>query len=114
MDGYAFAGSDLKSDDPVTLRVLGTAYAGHSFSEVIGSGECIAIMTGAVMPANCDTVIPQENVENASDAAITILAGSVKAGDNRRRKGEDLTFKERSESIIQERSESKSRRRVKN
>lgn len=91
MDGYAFAGSDLKSDDPVTLRVLGTAYAGHSFSEVIGSGECIAIMTGAVMPANCDTVIPQENVENASDAAITILAGSVKAGDNRRRKGEDLT-----------------------
>lgn len=42
------------------------------------------------MPRGCDTVVPQEFTKNASDASVTIPAGVVKPGDNRRMQGEDL------------------------
>ena len=59
MDGYALRGGDL-TDGPLTLQVIGTALAGRAFEGSIGSGQCIRIMTGAIMPPGCDTVIPQE------------------------------------------------------
>lgn len=90
MDGYALHGADLKADQDLKLKVLGTAYAGRAFDGKVGSGECIRIMTGAVMPDGCDTVIPQEFTRDESEAGVTVPAGSVRAGDNRRLKGEDL------------------------
>ena len=90
MDGYALRGSDLSKDSDVTLRVVGTAYAGRAYDGAVGAEECVQIMTGAVMPADCDTVIPQEFVRNVSEQAITLPAGAVKVGDNRRLAGEDL------------------------
>jgi molybdopterin molybdotransferase len=90
MDGYALCSRDLGSDSEVTLKILGTAYAGRSFDGAVGSRECVRIMTGAVMPAQCDTVIPQEFTKDATETAVTIPAGVVKGGDNRRLKGEDL------------------------
>jgi molybdopterin molybdotransferase len=47
-------------------------------------------MTGAVMPAGCDTVVPQEFTKDASDTAVTVPNGVVRTGDNRRHMGEDL------------------------
>jgi molybdopterin molybdotransferase len=47
-------------------------------------------MTGAVMPAGLDTVVPQEFTKAEGDAAVRIPAGAVRTGDNRRLKGEDL------------------------
>lgn len=90
MDGYALRSEDLKSDSDVVLRIAGTSYAGRAFNGAVAQGECIRIMTGAVMPAGCDTVIPQEFVHGATDVTITVPAGAVKPGDNRRLKGEDL------------------------
>jgi molybdopterin molybdotransferase len=90
MDGYAVRSSDLRTDVPITLGVVGTSYAGRSFSGKVASGECVRIMTGGVMPARCDTVVPQELTEDASEISITIPAGVVKIGDNRRLQGEDL------------------------
>jgi molybdopterin molybdotransferase len=46
-------------------------------------------MTGAVMPAGFDTVVPQEFCK-AEGEAVSIPAGVVKPGDNRRLAGEDL------------------------
>jgi molybdopterin molybdotransferase len=89
MDGYALRASALGTA-AVTLKVVGTAYAGHQYDGKVGAGECVRIMTGAVMPPDCDTVVPQELVQDASDTAVTIAAGVVKPGDNRRLKGEDL------------------------
>lgn len=89
MDGYAFDGAALGSQ-AIELNVAGTAFAGHPFGGSVAAGECIRIMTGAVMPAGCDTVIPQELVQSANGGTVTIGAGSVKAGDNRRLQGEDL------------------------
>src|SRR5512133_1291220 len=91
MDGYAFAGSQLLAARPLTLTVVGTALAGQAWAAQVHRGECVKIMTGAVMPAGLDTVVPQEMVEQSPDTAlITVAPGTVKPGDNRRQRGEDL------------------------
>ncbi len=56
MDGYALYGNDLSKDQDLKLKVIGTAYAGRAYDGAVNSGECVRIMTGAVMPAQCDTV----------------------------------------------------------
>jgi len=92
MDGYAFHGADLNASRPIVLDIVGIAYAGKAFDGEVGPGACIRIMTGAVMPAGLDTVIPQESVQEATDKTVTIAPGKLKTGDNRRLKGEDLAL----------------------
>ena len=60
MDGYALAASDLLAVD---LKVVGTAWAGSAYAGPVDSGECVRIMTGAVIPDRCDTVVMQEQAE---------------------------------------------------
>jgi molybdopterin molybdotransferase len=90
MDGYALRGRDLDAARAVTLKIVGTAFAGAGCDAPVAAGECVRIMTGAPMPAGCDTVVPQEFVQSAIEAAVTVPAGVVKTGDNRRLQGEDL------------------------
>jgi molybdopterin molybdotransferase len=91
MDGYAFNSSNIQNSDITHLTMIGTAYAGKAFTGTCGNGECVRIMTGAVMPLNCDTVLVQENATVSGDQ-ISFPPGAVKAGDNRRLAGEDLTI----------------------
>ncbi|MGZ3183744.1 MAG: molybdopterin molybdotransferase MoeA [Telluria sp.] len=90
MDGYALRGADLPADAPLRLRVLGTVYAGRQSDTVFEPGACIRIMTGGVMPAGCDTVVPQEFVQQEGENAIVVPPNTVRTGDNRRFAGEDL------------------------
>ena len=90
MDGYAFDGAQLSNASALSLKVVGTALAGKAWQGRVAGGECIKIMTGAVMPKGLDTVVPQELVRSAAEPGITIPAGLLRAGDNRRLKGEDL------------------------
>jgi molybdopterin molybdotransferase len=90
MDGYALRGSDLASAGDSVLRIAGTGFAGQSFAGSVAPGHCVRIMTGAVMPAGLDTVVPQEFTQTEGDDAVRIPAGVVRTGDNRRLKGEDL------------------------
>jgi molybdopterin molybdotransferase len=90
MDGYALRGGDLKTDAEITLRVIDTVYAGRPSTRVPAAGECVRIMTGGVMPAGCDSVVPQELVASSTDETITLAPGVIRAGDNRRLAGEDL------------------------
>jgi molybdopterin molybdotransferase len=92
MDGFALDGKQLGSS-PLTLRVVGTALAGKAWQGSVKSGECVKIMTGAVMPAGLDTVIAQElaTIQSSGDETmVEIPAGILQAGDNRRKAGEDL------------------------
>lgn len=84
MDGYAVRFSDL--DKP--LREIGTALAGKPFSGKLGPGECVRIMTGAVMPEGADTVVIQEVVKKEGER-IVVPHGQKKA-QNVRYAGEDL------------------------
>ncbi|WP_426104756.1 gephyrin-like molybdotransferase Glp [Massilia sp. TSP1-1-2] len=90
MDGYALRGTELDAHGPTTLSVVGTVYAGRPSDTVPGPGQCIRIMTGGVMPAGCDSVIPQEHVAAITEHSITIAPGSIGIGENRRFAGEDL------------------------
>jgi molybdopterin molybdotransferase len=89
MDGYAFRGSLLRPDQALSLQVAGTALAGKAWSGSIADQQCLKIMTGAIMPAGLDTVVPQEMVQASGDR-ITIPPGALRQGDNRRFRGEDL------------------------
>ena len=89
MDGFAFGGDQLAPGGPLTLRVVGTAFAGRAWQGTVKRGECVKIMTGAIMPPGTDTVVPQEFV-TVSDGQVSIAPGLVRAGDNRRLRGEDL------------------------
>jgi molybdopterin molybdotransferase len=88
MDGYAVRGADLSSSQSISLKEIGTALAGKVFSGEIGPGECVRVMTGAVMPKGADTVVVQE-VCSADGKHIAIPVGQ-KAGQNVRAAGEDL------------------------
>ncbi len=84
MDGYAFKFSaNLK-----TLNIIGAAFAGNAFAGIVNAGECVKIMTGAVIPAGADTVMMQERIAVKSDR-ITLL-DEPKLGANVRLAGEDL------------------------
>ena len=94
MDGYALRGADLPAHagaGPVTLKVIGAAYAGRPFDQQVAAGECVRIMTGAAMPPGCDSVLPQELAAAIGEAGVTIAHGAIRPGANRRFAGEDLT-----------------------
>ena len=91
MDGFAFDGKCLNTQSTtIELRVVGTALAGKPYEGIIGPGECLKIMTGAVMPSGCDTVIPQEFTTSKDHLAIEFKQDQLKLGENRRLRGEDL------------------------
>ncbi len=91
MDGFAFNGDCLGNNESlVTLKIVGTAYAGKPYEGTVGPGECIKIMTGALMPHDYDTVIPQEFTESANESVVSFKQNQVKRGENRRLRGEDL------------------------
>lgn len=89
MDGYAFDGQQLTAGQALGLRVVGTAFAGKAWSGAVRTGECVKIMTGAIMPTGLDTVVPLEFVRTDGDT-VWIPADVIRSGDNRRRLGEDL------------------------
>ncbi|MFM7331976.1 MAG: gephyrin-like molybdotransferase Glp [Brachymonas sp.] len=89
MDGFAFAGSQLSSGQATRLKVVGTALAGEAWQGTVQAGQCVKIMTGAIMPVGLDTVIAQEMC-SVEGELVSIPAGALKAGDNRRLAGEDL------------------------
>jgi molybdopterin molybdotransferase len=89
MDGYAFNGAQLGAMTPLTLKRVGTALAGKAWLGTVADGECVKIMTGAIIPKGLDTVVPQEFV-TLNDETISIPVGLLQAGDNRRELGEDL------------------------
>jgi molybdopterin molybdotransferase len=89
MDGFAFDGAQLRADAPLVLETVGTALAGKAWQGTVAAGQCVKIMTGAIMPAGLDTVVPQEFV-TVQASRVTIPPRLLQAGDNRRLKGEDL------------------------
>ncbi len=90
MDGYALRAADVKPDQP--LDVIGSALAGHAYHETVPVGSCVRITTGAVMPAELDTVVMQEQVAlNQTGPRQQIHCQIVpEAGEHVRLAGEDI------------------------
>ena len=87
MDGYALRFSDLSATE-TRLEELGTALAGKPFKGKVGPGQCVRVMTGAVMPEGTDTVVIQEIVK--VNGKNVVIPADQKAKQNVRYAGEDL------------------------
>lgn len=85
MDGYAF-----KYREGIQLiEVKGTAFAGRPFAGDLNPREGVKIMTGAVIPEGCDTVIMQEKTVDKGGEYIHLLEAPTQ-GANVRLAGEDV------------------------
>ncbi len=91
MDGYACRLADLAQFEHLT--VAGKSFAGNPFNGEVKAGECVRIMTGAMVPADCDVVVMQEEaeVETLTSGQILVkFCKMPKLGQNIRRIGEDV------------------------
>jgi molybdopterin molybdotransferase len=88
MDGYAIVGEDIPSEGEVTLKVIGSSFAGVPFAGRMQAGESVRIMTGAMVPEGADTVVMQELAARDGDK-VTIGSGH-RSGENVRHIGEDI------------------------
>lgn len=91
MDGYALRAADIaaaSADTPVTLPVTGEIPAGDTRILAVPAGSCMRIMTGALMPADADTVVPVEWTDGGRERAE--FRQSAPAGNAIRRRGDDL------------------------
>ncbi len=89
MDGYGLWVGGEALDAGERLECVGEAIAGKAFNGQLASGQCIRIMTGAIVPDSVNTVIMQEHIERSNDT-IT-LTKAVKLGANIRQRGEEVT-----------------------
>ena len=64
MDGYAVRAADVAAL-PATLRLVGQAAAGAGYRGRVGRGEAVRIFTGAPVPDGADTIVIQENADEA-------------------------------------------------
>ena len=87
MDGYAIKFADLETF--TDFNIAGKSFAGKPFEGEIQAGECVRIMTGAMIPTGCDAVIMQEETEQAGENRIR-FTNAIKLGQNIRRVGEDV------------------------
>ncbi len=88
MDGFAVRAPDT-AGAPLTLLVVGTAAAGAAPGVVVGPGQAVRIMTGAVLPAGADAIVMVERTSPAAGDRVTIDV-AASPGDHVRLPGEDL------------------------
>jgi molybdopterin molybdotransferase len=91
MDGYAVRVSDVAhatADAPVTLPVVGDVPAGPLSPLSVQPGACMRIMTGAVLPAGADAVVPVEWTDGG--VAEVRIFRAARDAQNIRRAGEDV------------------------
>jgi molybdopterin molybdotransferase len=95
MDGYAVRSADIAAATdaaPVTLPVTGEIAAGDTGAYAVAPGQCVAIMTGAKLPAGADAVVQVEwtdggrtkvAIRQPADRgnAVRRTGGDAKAGD---------------------------------
>ena len=87
MDGYGYRAGDVDADG-AALDVVGESLAGHPFAGRVGAGQCVRIMTGAVVPDGVDTVVMQENTRATGERVV--IEKRPASGSNIRAAGEDL------------------------
>ncbi|TOD71175.1 bifunctional molybdopterin-guanine dinucleotide biosynthesis adaptor protein MobB/molybdopterin molybdotransferase MoeA [Vibrio parahaemolyticus] len=88
MDGYAIRSDDVDRD---SYQVVAEVMAGHAYDQPLEVGQAVKIMTGAPTPLNGDTVVMREQASQEGDK-VTFNGAHIKAGQNVRQAGEDLTI----------------------
>lgn len=74
MDGYALRHADVRgarTDNTVTLKVIGQVSAGQVSKLQVQPGTAIRIMTGAPIPIGADTVVPFEETDESERTSVS-------------------------------------------
>ena len=71
------------------LRIQATQAAGDPPLTLADPGACIEVMTGAVLPAGCDSVVPVEQISIASGSAEIAGDLPIEPGQNVHRRASD-------------------------
>lgn len=88
MDGYAVRAGDV-AKSPAKLRVKAALMAGDDPGGlVVGQGEAVRIMTGAVLPPGADAVCMVEHTR--TEDGFVVIEEAVGPGTNVRLAGEDI------------------------
>ncbi|HHC6515023.1 TPA: bifunctional molybdopterin-guanine dinucleotide biosynthesis adaptor protein MobB/molybdopterin molybdotransferase MoeA [Vibrio parahaemolyticus] len=88
MDGYAIRSDEVDRD---SYQVVAEVMAGHAYDQPLEVGQAVKIMTGAPTPLNGNTVVMREQASQEGDK-VTFNGAHIKAGQNVRQAGEDLTI----------------------
>ena len=91
MDGYALRSEDTRAataGTPARLAVSGRVPAGGLAERPLRPGEAFRIFTGAPLPEDADSVIPQEDV--TEEDGTLVVPRPVRDGDFVRPRGEDM------------------------
>jgi molybdopterin molybdotransferase len=90
MDGFAVRWEDV-AEPGRSLEVRGEVRAGQPVGDLsVGPGQCVRIMTGAIVPPGADTVVMVELASEDGAAGRVVLAGEAVSGQHIRTRGEDL------------------------
>ena len=93
MDGYAVRTADLvaaRTEQPVSLRVIGEVAAGAVFADKVAAGTCVRLFTGSPLPEGANAVVMQEDtrLDPLQPGTVWFLA-AVRPWENVRLRGED-------------------------
>tara|TARA_Y100000389_G_scaffold106837_1_gene103773 strand:- start:3193 stop:4446 length:1254 start_codon:yes stop_codon:yes gene_type:complete len=86
MDGYAV---NIKKNNKVnTFKCIGESFAGKPYTSVVKLHEAIKVMTGGLVPNNCNAVVMKELItENNNEITIN---SNIEINQNIRFPGEDI------------------------
>lgn len=88
MDGIALRSQSV-SASARTLRIQGTQAAGDPPLTLAADDACIEVMTGAVLPGGCDSVVPVEEIAVSAGRAGLAEQLRVEPWQNVHRRGSD-------------------------
>lgn len=92
MDGIAVRSGDTERASaaaPLSLRVVGEIPAGTAPARALREGECMWIMTGAMVPEGADAVVPVEELARSESDSEALLPVRATPGQNLRDAGAD-------------------------
>ena len=93
MDGIALAwpGQASETESLQTHWPLeGSIFAGDPFTGQVARGACVRITPGAPLPADTDTVIMREQLQENAEYVVVLQPERVSHGQNVRQSGEDI------------------------
>ncbi len=79
MDGIALASADF-ARGMREFTVAGVQAAGQAPMSLPGPGSCVEVMTGAVLPAGCDCVVPVEDLNISEGKARLSASARIEPG----------------------------------
>src|SRR5690606_10536919 len=91
MDGIAIAFADYAAGAR-EFAVVGTQAAGQPPLALHTPRQCVAVMTGAMLPDGADTIVPVERITRVmrdEDVAVIAASATVTAGQFVHRRGSD-------------------------